>query len=266
MGWSNITGDESIIPSTTGGNLNEIKFETDKAAKIRLMLRDGEEPYSYLEHCIEVETIQNGQVVRQFRTIRCPKTSKNPNAPCKLCDGQQVRRRVRHACNCFDYETGKIQKLNAGEQVFKTIATTRKMGVNILGVDWGIMKTGVDRNDTTYTVTNLGPSQFEYNPETMGAMFDIEQEYAPITSEDDMKSIVEGIGGDWNALTTPPKLVYPTLQEALEHKMPNGRYKDQTLRQIWESDRSPRGFIAYLALKSDRQNDEKAAAQVIYSA
>lgn len=53
MGWSNITGDESIIPSTTGGNLNEIKFETDKAAKIRLMLRDGEEPYSYLEHCIE---------------------------------------------------------------------------------------------------------------------------------------------------------------------------------------------------------------------
>lgn len=266
MGWSNITGDESIIPSTTGGNLNEIKFETDKAAKIRLMLRDGEEPYSYLEHCIEVETIQNGQVVRQFRTIRCPKTSKNPNAPCKLCDGQQARRRVRHACNCFDYETGKIQKLNAGEQVFKTIATTRKMGVNILGVDWGIMKTGVDRNDTTYTVTNLGPSQFEYNPETMGAMFDIEQEYAPITSEDDMKSIVEGIGGDWNALTTPPKLVYPTLQEALEHKMPNGRYKDQTLRQIWESDRSPRGFIAYLALKSDRQNDEKAAAQVIYSA
>ena len=79
MGWSNITGDESIIPSTTGGNLNEIKFETDKAAKIRLMLRDDEEPYSYLEHCIVVETIQNGQVVRQFRTIRCPKTSNLPH-------------------------------------------------------------------------------------------------------------------------------------------------------------------------------------------
>ena len=51
----------------------------------------------------------------------------------------------------------------------------------------------------------------------------------------------------------------------MAHKMPNGKYKDQTFQQIWDADKSPRGFIAYLALKSERQNEEKAAAQVIYA-
>lgn len=263
MSWDNITGDSNILPSSNGGQ-DEIKFESGKAKKIRLILPNGSEPYSYLEHCLEVETVENGQMVRTFRTIRCPKTSANPNAHCPLCDGQQVRRRVRHACNVFDYDLGKVQKLNAGEQVFQTIATTRKMGVDVLAVDWGVMKTGEGRNDTAYTATNLGASQFNYDPAAHGTLFDIEQEYAPSTI-DDMKAIVESAGGDWDKLTTPPELVYPTLQEALTHKMPNGKYKDQTLGQIWDSDKSPRGWIAYLALKSTRMNEEKAAAQVIYS-
>lgn len=263
MSWDNITGDSSIIPSSNGG-ADEIKMESGKTKKVRLLLPDGSEPYSYLEHCLEVETFDNGQMVRTFRTIRCPKTTKNPNAYCPLCDGQQVRRRVRHACNVFDYDQGKVQKLNAGEQVFKTIATTRKMGVNILGVDWGILKSGQDRNDTTYTVTNLGASQFEYNEEQMGSLFNIEADYQPVTVEE-MQAIVESAGGNWQALITPPALVFPTLQQALDHKMPNGKYKDQTFKQIWEADKSPRGFISYLALKSERQNDEKAAAQVIYA-
>lgn len=263
MGWDNITGESSILTNNTG-NADEIRFESGKMNKVRLLLPDGQEPYSYLEHCLEVETFENGQQVRNFRTIRCPKTSKNPTAHCPLCDGQQVRRRVRHACNVFDYDANKVQKLNAGESVFKTIATTRKMGVDILGVDWGIMKSGTDRNDTSYTTTNLGQSQFTYDASTMGALFDIEAEYQPATI-DEMRATVESIGGDWNKLTTVPKLVYPTLQDALAHVMPNGKYKDMTFSQIWDMDKSPRGFIAYLALKSDRQNDEKAAAQVIYT-
>lgn len=264
MSWDNITGATSILPSNGNGGQDEVTLEVDKTKKIRLLLPNGAEPYSYLEHCLEVETFENGQMVRAFRTIRCPKTAKNPNAPCPLCDGQQVRRRVRHVCNVFDYDLGKVQKLNQGESVFKTIATTRKMGVDVLGVDWGIMRSGKDRNDTTYTVTNLGATPFEYNPDQHGALFDVEAEYQPPTIEE-MKSIVEGVGGNWDALLVPPALVYPTLQEALAHKMPNGKYKNQTFQQIWDADKSPRGFIAYLALKSERQNDEKAAAQVIYA-
>lgn len=262
MSWDNILGESSILPSNSG-NADEVKFESGKSVRVRLLLPDGAEPYSYLEHCLEVETIENGQQVRTFRTIRCPKTSKNPNAHCALCDGQQVRRRVRHACNVFDYEAGKVQKLNAGEQVFKTIATTRKMGVDILGVDWGILKTGTDRNSTEYTVTNLGASQFEYNPEQHGALFNIEADYQPAT-EEEMKTIVESAGGNWLQLITPPELIYPTLEDALNHVMPNGKYKGQTMKQIWDADKSPRGFISFLATKSDRQSEEKAAAQVIY--
>ena len=95
MGWDNITGDAKIIP--TGGSINEVKFESGKPRKIRLLLRDGEQPYSYLEHALEIENVENGQTTRMFRTIRCAKTANNPNAYCPLCEGQQLRRRARNA-------------------------------------------------------------------------------------------------------------------------------------------------------------------------
>ena len=259
MSWDNITGDSSILPGN-GGGADEIKFESGSAKRMRLLMPADGQPYSYLEHCLEVEKFENGQMVRTFRTIRCPKTTMTPNAPCPLCDGQKVRRRVRHVCNVWDYDQNKVQKLNAGEAVFKPIATARKMGVDVLTVDWGVMKTGTDRNDTEYTCTNLGPSAF-IMPEGV-QLFDVVADYAPHTI-DDMKAIVESAGAVWEELLTPPQLQYPTLQEALAHKMPNGKYKDQTMEQIWEADKSPRGMINFLATKSDRISPEKAAAQVI---
>lgn len=260
MSWDNITGDSAILPSGSGGGMDEIKFESGVAKKLRLLMPADGQPYSYLEHCLEVEKIENGQMVRTFRTIRCPKTTTNPNASCPLCDGQKVRRRVRHVCNVWDYDQGKVQKLNAGDAVFKPIATARKMGADVLAMDWGVMKTGTDRNDTEYTATNLGPSTFTLPDGTQ--LFDVVSDYAPHSIEE-MKAIVESAGGDWNDLIVPPQLVYPTLQEALAHVMPNGKYKDQTMEQIWEADKSPRGMINFLATKSDRVSPEKAAAQVI---
>lgn len=259
MSWDAITGDASILPSG-GGSADEIKFESGVAKRLRLLIPADGQPYSYLEHCLEIEKFENGQMVRTFRTIRCPKTTMNPNAPCPLCDGQKVRRRVRHVCNVWDYDQGKVQKLNAGETVFKPIATARKMGADVLAMDWGVMKTGTDRNDTEYTATNLGPSAFTLPEGTQ--LFDVVSDYAPHSIEE-MKTIVESAGGNWEELLTPPQLVYPTLQEALAHKMPNGKYKDQTMQQIWDADKSPRGMINFLATKSDRISPEKAAAQVI---
>lgn len=258
MGWDNITGDAKIIPSS--GNMNEIRFESGKPKKVRLLLRDGEQPYSYLEHTLEVEKIENGQTTRVFRTIRCAKTSANPNAYCPLCEGQQLRRRARNAANVWDYDSGSVQKLNAGDSVWKPIATTRKLGVDILGVDWAIMKSGQTRNDTEYATTNLGASSFQLPADAQ--LFDIEQEYAPHTI-DEMKAIVESCGVTWESVITPPELQYPTLQDALAHVMPNGKYKDQTFKQIWDTDPSPKGMINFLATKSNRITPEKAAAQVI---
>lgn len=258
MGWDNITGDAKILP--TSGNMNEVRFESGKPKKVRLLLRDGEQPYSYLEHILEVEKVENGQTTRTFRTIRCAKTASNPNAYCPLCDGQQLRRRARNAANVWDYDTNSVQKLNAGDSVWKPIATTRKLGVDILGVDWAIMKSGQSRNDTEYATTNLGASAFQLPADAQ--LFDIEQEYAPHTI-DEMKSIVESCGVSWESVITPPELVFPSLQDALAHVMPNGKYKDQTFKQIWEADQSSKGMINYLATKSTRITPEKAAAQVI---
>lgn len=258
MGWDNITGDAKILPSS--GNMNEIRFESGKPKKIRILLREGEQPYSYLEHTLEVERIENGQTVRIFRTIRCAKTANNPNAYCPLCDGQQLKRRARNASNVWDYDTGTVQKLNAGDSVWKPIATTRKLGVNILNCDWAIMKSGQTRNDTEYATTNLGESPFQLPADAQ--LFNIEQEYAPHTVEE-MKAIVESCGVSWESVITPPELQFPTLQEALAHVMPNGKYKDQTFDQIWKADPSPKGMINFLATKSNRITPEKAAAQVI---
>lgn len=261
MSWDNITGDVKILPGG-GGEVNEVKLEPGKPVRVKILLREGEQPYSYLEHAIENETIgQDGKPVRNFRTIRCPKTAKDPNAPCPICDGQRFRRRVRNAANCWDYEQGKVQKLNAGDGIWKPIATTRKMGVDVLAVDWGLMRTGTDRNDTQYTATNLGAMQ-DPNPVPVDQLFDIEADYAPHTIEE-MKAIVESMGLSWDWVCTPPQLEYPTLQAALAHVMPNGKYKDQTFQQIWQADQSPRGMINFLATKSDRITPEKAAAQVI---
>lgn len=260
MSWDNITGDSNILPSGSNGGADEIRFESGVAKKLRLLMPADGQPYSYLEHCLEVEKFENGQMTRTFRTIRCPKTTTNPNAACPLCDGQQVRRRVRHACNVWDYDQNKVQKLNAGESVFKPIATARKMGADVLAMDWGVMKTGTDRNDTEYTATNLGATQFTL-PE--GAqLFDIQSDYAPC-SIDEMRNIVESAGGDWDKLITPPALVFPTLADALAHVMPNGKHKGKTFQQMWDEDKSPRGMINFLATKSDRVSEEKACAQVI---
>lgn len=261
MSWDNITGDAKILPGS-GGEVNEVKLESGKPVRVKILLREGEQPYSYLEHAIENETIgQDGKPVRNFRTIRCPKTAKDPNAYCPICEGQRFRRRVRNAANCWDYEQGKVQKLNAGDGIWKPIATTRKMGVDVLAVDWGLMRTGTDRNDTQYTATNLGTMQ-DPSPVPVEQLFDIEADYAPHTI-DEMKAIIDSMGLDWNWVCTPPQLEYPTLQAALAHVMPNGKYKDQTFQQIWQADQSPRGMINFLATKSDRITPEKAAAQVI---
>ena len=259
MGWDNITGDSKILPST-GGSIDEIKLESNQAKRIRLVLRENEQPYSYLEHTIEAESIENGATVRSFRTIRCPKTAKNPNAHCPICDGQQFKRRVRNAANVWDYELGKIQKLNQGDGIWKPIATTRKLGIDVLSVDWGLMKTGQTRNDIEYTATNLGPSNFVLPADAV--LFDIESEYQPHSIED-MKAIIDSLGLDWNKVITPPALNFPSLEDALKHVMPNGKYKDQTFKQIWEADMSNKGMINFLATKSDRVTPEKAAAQVI---
>lgn len=258
MGWDNITGDAKILPST--GNMNEVRFESGKPKKIRLLLREGEQPYSYLEHTLEVENVENGQTTRIFRTIRCAKTANNPNAYCPLCEGQQLKRRARNAANVWDYDSNSVQKLNAGDSVWKPIATTRKLGVDILSVDWAIMKSGQTRNDTEYATTNLGASVFQLPADAQ--LYDIEQEYAPHTIEE-MKAIVESCGVSWESVITPPELTYPTLQDALAHVMPNGKFKDQTFKQMWDADPSPKGMINFLATKSNRITPEKAAAQVI---
>lgn len=252
MGWGNITGEESM--GALSGN--EIILESGKPKKVVLRLADGEEPYSFFQHTFEVEKVENGQVTKVFRTVNCPKTKKNPHAPCPLCDGQQAPRRIRHAARAFEIESGAERYLAGGEQIWTPIATSVKLGIKVNEVVWGIMKQGSGRNDTSYSATNLGPITMPL-PECTLPATDIQ--YAPHTV-DEMRSIAEGLGLNWATLIVPPPVQYQgSLQEALDHVVPNTKYKGQTMKQIWDTNQ---GMIEFFA-NSNRVSPEKAAAQII---
>lgn len=252
MAWGNITGEEKM--GTSGGN--EIILESDKPKKVVLMLTDGEEPYSFFQHTFEVEKFEGGQATKMFRTVNCPKTKNNPHAFCPLCDGQQAPRRIRHASRAFDIDSATERYLAGGEQVWKPIATAVKMGIVPGSVVWGIMKTGKDRNDTTYSATNLGPITV---PIPAISLQDPSLEYKPHTI-DEMKAMVESLGLDWNTVTNPPALSFQTsLQEALDHVVPNTKCKGMKMSEIWETNK---GMIEFFS-NSNRVTPEKAAAQII---
>lgn len=257
MGWDVITGDASLAPS---GASNEVILEVGKARRVRLLLKGDEQPYSFFQHTLEREKVgDNGQIEKLFRTVNCPKTKLNPYAPCPLCDGQQARRRVRHASRAYDYDTQSAKYLTGGEQIWKPIATLAKVGMDPNTVDWAIMRTGKDRNDTEYSATNMGPAQYIPTQEMYETLADPREEYKP-HSEEEMKAIVEGMGLNWASLIVPPPIQYPpTLQDALNHVIPNTKYKGQTMEQVWNTNK---GMIEFFS-NSNRITPEKASAQVI---
>lgn len=259
MGWKNITGEEKIVPSSGSGAIgNMLSLENGKPSRVRLLLQGDQEPYSYLEHCIENETLgDNGQNVRNFRTVPCARTKEHPNAPCPLCDGQQSRRRVRHVAPVWDYDTNSVKFLNQGEDVYGVIGNSMKMGVDPSSVDWTIMRSGSGRNDTKYTIMPSAPTPFTWPADF--TFPDLAAMFAPAT-EDQMKAAVAAVGLDWNKIINPPELEYPkSIKDALDHVMPNGKYKGQTLGTLFSTNK---GMIDFLS-RSDRQSPEKAAAQVI---
>ena len=252
MGWDNITGDENILPSTGGGN--EIIVEEGKAKNIRLILRPNEEPYSFFQHGTQITT-SDGK--NSYKVIgNCPKTKANPYAPCPLCDGQQIRRRVRHACNAWDFDDNKLKKLCHGEDVFKPIGTIKKMGQDVTAMNWMITRSGTGR-DTSYAVMSMGVAPFTLPEGTV--LYDIEQEYAP-TPIEVMKQNVEAAGLRWEDVIVPPPIEYPaSLEAAMSHVMPNTKHKGKTLGELWATEK---GMVEFLA-RSTRMSPEKGAAQVI---
>jgi hypothetical protein len=254
MSWAIVNGDERILPSQ--GMVNEVKLESGKPKRLALLGQDG--PYSFFQHSLESEKIENGQTTTMFRTVNCPKTKANPNAYCPLCEGQQARRRIRHSIASWDYEENSAKLLTNGDDVFKPMGTLGKMGMDPGTMDWVVSKTGTTKNDTSYSSVNVGPKTLQAVPEGT-EIPDPKVAYTPHTV-DQMKEIVDGMGLCWDTLIVPPAIQYPgSLREALDHVIPNTKYKGQTMEQVWTSNK---GMIEFFS-KSNRVSPEKAGAQVI---
>jgi hypothetical protein len=257
MSWGNIMGTETILPKS--GNSDEVIFESGKAKMLTVLLPRGSEPHSFFQHIFEYEMVdtQTGARTPAIKVVNCRKTKADPYAYCPLCEGQQVRRRIRHAAEVYDHELKQVKILAAGETVWKPIATIAALpGTDLLNLQFLISKTGQTRNDTNYAVTSM-PLQMALPAGIQ--LRDMTMLYPP-TSIEEMRATAESLKMNWDLLIVPPPIKYfTTLEAALAHKVPNTKYKGQTMQEIYQNNK---GMIEFFA-NSNRVSEEKAAAQMI---
>lgn len=250
--WDILSGAKKFIDNGSGSQYDEVKLEAGKPFQFRIV----GEPFIFQEH--RIEGFKDGKQTVRF--VRCRKTHENPTAECKLCDADKALRR-RVVCNVYSYADNAIKTLNIGMSAFEVVAQMKAMGLDIASTKFAVTKNGTGLN-TSYVTIQCGMDGADLTP-FMEQCKNLEELYKPHTDED-IKKICEGIGVSFEDAITPPQLNFPTLEEAKNHVLPFGKHKGKTLGMVWAEDRSPNGYVAWLATKSTRYNDEKACAMVIY--
>lgn len=250
--WNAISGKESFIPQSTS-NYDEVKLEVGKPFQYRII----GEPFIYREH--KLDGFKDGNETVRF--VRCAKTHDAPDAECPLCDADApLRNRV--VCNVFSYADNAVKTLNVGMKCLEVVGQMVQMGMSIENTKFATTKNGKGLN-TTYITIQCGIDNTPITEEIKSQCKNLEELYRPHTQEE-IKNICEGIGLSYEQATTPPELEYPTLAEARNHVLEFGKHKGKTLGEVWDSDRSPNGYVGWLATKSKRYNPTKASAMVIY--
>lgn len=162
--------------------------------------------------------------------------------------------RTTHAGTVYDYTTGAIKILEAGNQVWEEIAKVRNAGMDIFGRDFMITKTGTGR-DTSYSVIYLDPSPM---PNWQGLPVpNVPEFYGEAPSYDSVINDLRSMG-----FTNPEDLFTPrqvTYDQAKEFKMPFGKNKDKTMIEVFNTDSQ---YLSFLSEKVDRI-DVKQMARIV---
>ena len=164
------------------------------------------------------------------------------------------RLRPVHAGLAYDYDEKEIKILEAGNQIWEGIKLLVDAGKDINGRDIIIIKTGSGRS-TEYKVTDCDPTPAPTDIDTLERP-DLEARYQPPTFEMVLEDL-RGLG------FTNPSEIFETqplaYEVARETKVPFGKFKDKTLKDVVSLDST---YITFLATKIDRE-DIKECARVV---
>lgn len=206
------------------------------------------------------EVAQSGPRSMWFYTISTPADDyRTWLAPEKSQDFFAKNRNVfgvkaTHAGLVYDYESQSIKILEAGNQIWEGIKDLVEAGKDLSNRDIMITKKGTGRS-TTYSVVDCDPTPAPSGLDTMERP-DMDARYTPATWEEVKEDLIQ-LG------FTNPDEIFQTrpikYEDALAFKVPFGKHKGLTLKQLVSTDAK---YLSFLATKVDRV-DVKNYARVV---
>lgn len=237
MGWNSVGQTQK---DSKGSSSQLIKIEDKK--RVRLLLPETG-PVSHWSY--SVSTPADG-----YRTWISPAKEEDFFG----ANRSIFRLRPVHAGLAYDYDEKEIKILEAGNQIWEGIKLLVDAGKDVNARDIMIMKKGSGRN-TEYAVTDCDPTPAPAGIDSLERP-DMDARYQAPTFE----SVIE----DLRALgfTNPTEIFETTplaYEVATQTKVPFGKFKDKTLKDVVSLDST---YITFLATKIDRE-DIKECARVV---
>lgn len=243
MSWNEI--DAKPSSSTGSDDLLTIGAQT----KIRLLLTGGKtpgEPDSYRSYGIDTPT-------GGYATFIAPEGEDFFGQ-----NRQAFRLRYIHVGLVYDYSTSSIKILEAGNQIWKEIKKFRDMGIDVLASDLMLSKSGSGLG-TKYGVIYLPPAPLAFNPESLPAP-DLATRYRPSTYEGTLATLKRLGFVHPEQLFAPRPLAY---DQAIQIKVPFGKFRDQTIADVLAADSSYLDFLAGVDNPTVQQAARVASNQIM---
>lgn len=151
----------------------------------------------------------------------------------------------RYAVNVWNYDTGKVEILIGGPQIFQTFDAWAESGIDILSADIMISRSGTGR-DTAYTVIRMDSSEFMENVGE-GDLHDTSVFDNPPTDQE-LVGILEEMEIDIDSVT----LDVPSLDQAKAMEMPFGKHRGLSLEEVYNEDI---GYVEWFLNASEEQGN-----------
>lgn len=152
----------------------------------------------------------------------------------------------RYAVNVWNYDTGKVEMLVAGPQIFQTFEQWGSAGVDIMASDIQIVREGTGR-DTRYTVIRMDSSPFTAADIDESDLHDTSVFDRP-PSDQELIGILEELEIDIDAISLP----VPSLEEANAMPIPFGKYKGTPLGEVAGEDI---GYVEWFLGRCEENGD-----------
>ena len=152
----------------------------------------------------------------------------------------------RYAVNVWNYDTGKVEMLVAGPQIFQTFEQWGSAGVDIMASDIQIVREGTGR-DTRYTVIRMDSSPFTAADINEGDLHDTSVFDRPL-SDQELVATLKELEIDIDKILLP----VPTLDEAKAMPIPFGKYKGTPLAEVVGEDQ---GYVEWFLSRCEENGD-----------